>query len=133
MLSSECNRKVNCKTVAEAAVPATSATSIAPLDQQPCRHAHHRSAVCSSALLLFCASKAFAGAAKVRSSPPASHVPRPCLPCSLKDVEHQDGKLFLVFEWLDRDLKKYMDSFPPGLLDKTMVKVSCALQTCISL
>ena len=28
----------------------------------------------------------------------------------LKDVEHADGRLYLVFEWVDKDLKKYMDS-----------------------
>jgi len=33
----------------------------------------------------------------------------------LRDVEHQDGRLYLVFEWLDRDLKKHMDSSPAGL------------------
>ena len=27
----------------------------------------------------------------------------------LKDVEHADGRLYLVFEWVDKDLKKYMD------------------------
>lgn len=27
----------------------------------------------------------------------------------LKDVELGDGRLFLVFEWVDKDLKKYMD------------------------
>ena len=27
----------------------------------------------------------------------------------LKDVVHQDQKLYLVFEFLDQDLKKYMD------------------------
>jgi hypothetical protein len=30
--------------------------------------------------------------------------------CRLKDVEHAEGRLYLVFEWLDKDLKKYMDS-----------------------
>ena len=29
----------------------------------------------------------------------------------LKDVEHADGRLYLVFEWVDKDLKKYMDRF----------------------
>ena len=33
----------------------------------------------------------------------------------LKDVEHSDGRLYLVFEWLDRDLKKYMDTVPAGM------------------
>ena len=26
------------------------------------------------------------------------------------DVEHSENRLYLVFEWLDKDLKKYMDS-----------------------
>jgi serine/threonine protein kinase len=29
-----------------------------------------------------------------------------------KDVVHQDNKLYLVFEYLDQDLKRYMDSVP---------------------
>mmetsp|Transcript_933 Transcript_933/g.1657 ORF Transcript_933/g.1657 Transcript_933/m.1657 type:complete len:299 (-) Transcript_933:47-943(-) len=33
----------------------------------------------------------------------------------LKDVVHSDNKLYLVFEYLDQDLKKYMDSVPNGL------------------
>jgi serine/threonine protein kinase len=28
----------------------------------------------------------------------------------LMDVEHSENRLYLVFEWLDKDLKKYMDS-----------------------
>jgi serine/threonine protein kinase len=40
----------------------------------------------------------------------------------LKDVEHSDGKLFLVFEWLDKDLKKYMDAQPPGPLGKPLIQ-----------
>lgn len=39
----------------------------------------------------------------------------------LKDVEHQDGRLYLVFEWLDKDLKKYMDAVP-GPMDMKLVK-----------
>lgn len=27
----------------------------------------------------------------------------------LKDVEHSEGRLYLVFEWVDQDLKKFMD------------------------
>ena len=30
--------------------------------------------------------------------------------CSLDEVIHQEAKLYLVFEFLDQDLKKYMDS-----------------------
>jgi hypothetical protein len=50
-------------------------------------------------------------------SPPPPHCPTsssssraPRAHCRLKDVEHSDGRLYLVFEWVDKDLKKYMDS-----------------------
>lgn len=33
----------------------------------------------------------------------------------LKDVAHADGRLHLVFEWKDMDLKKYMDSCKGGV------------------
>ena len=36
-------------------------------------------------------------------------------PYRLKDVEHSHGKLYLVFEWLDKDLSKYMSSTPDGM------------------
>lgn len=32
---------------------------------------------------------------------------------SLLDVHHREGELWLVFEWLDRDLKQYMDGTGP--------------------
>jgi len=32
----------------------------------------------------------------------------------LLDVVHSDKKLYLVFEFLDLDLKKYMDMLPSG-------------------
>lgn len=35
--------------------------------------------------------------------------------CRLKDVDNSDGKLVLAFEWMDKDLKKYMDSAPGGI------------------
>jgi len=38
------------------------------------------------------------------------------------DVVHGDKKLFLVFEYLDRDLKKYMDSVPAGGISLSLVK-----------
>lgn len=41
----------------------------------------------------------------------------------LLDVVHADKKLFLVFEYLDRDLKKYMDSVPAGGISLSLVKV----------
>ena len=43
----------------------------------------------------------------------------------LKDCVQSDGKLYLVFEFLDRDLKKYMDSVS-SMLDPMLVKVSYA-------
>ncbi len=38
-------------------------------------------------------------------------------------MEHSEGRLYLVFEWVDRDLKKYMESIP-GALHMNIVKVS---------
>ncbi len=36
----------------------------------------------------------------------------------------QENKLYLVFEFLSMDLKKYMDSIPSGqFMDKMLVKV----------
>lgn len=32
--------------------------------------------------------------------------------CSLKDVVTEQRQLFLVFEWVDKDLKMYMKSLP---------------------
>lgn len=41
----------------------------------------------------------------------------------LEDVLMQENKLYLVFEFLSMDLKKYMDSIPPGQqMDKMLVK-----------
>lgn len=43
---------------------------------------------------------------------------------SLEEVLMQDGRLYLVFEFLSMDLKKYMDSLPKEkLMDKQLVKV----------
>lgn len=39
----------------------------------------------------------------------------------LKDVVHENQKLYLVFEYLEQDLKKYMD-FVGGPLDRLLVK-----------
>lgn len=36
--------------------------------------------------------------------------PIACLPFRLHDVVHHNSKLYLVFEYLDLDLKRYMDS-----------------------
>lgn len=46
---------------------------------------------------------------------------------SLKDVEHSEGRLYLVFEWLEKDLKKFMDSVK-GKLDIPLVKVRLELK-----
>lgn len=40
----------------------------------------------------------------------------------LLDVVPSDKKLFMVFEFLDRDLKKYMDSVPAGGISLPLVK-----------
>jgi len=41
----------------------------------------------------------------------------------LLDVVHSEKKLYLVFEYLNLDLKKYMDMMPPGGLPLPLVKV----------
>ena len=46
-------------------------------------------------------------------------------PCRLEDVIHADNRLYLVFEFLDLDLKKHMDSNPDVCKDHRLVKVSC--------
>ncbi|MPC15959.1 cyclin-dependent kinase 1-like [Portunus trituberculatus] len=44
----------------------------------------------------------------------------------LEDVLMEESKLFLVFEFLNMDLKKYMDSLPSGkYIDKKLVKSYC--------
>ena len=53
------------------------------------------------------------------SSPPRS---RPPTPNSLMDVIHQDKKLYLVFEFLDVDLKKHLDTHPHIGNDRRAVK-----------
>mmetsp|Transcript_21890 Transcript_21890/g.43437 ORF Transcript_21890/g.43437 Transcript_21890/m.43437 type:complete len:326 (+) Transcript_21890:89-1066(+) len=42
----------------------------------------------------------------------------------LKDVLHQDRKLYLVFEFLDQDLKKYMDAIGGGKMTKGTVSMN---------
>ncbi|XP_072117678.1 cyclin-dependent kinase 2-like isoform X5 [Mobula birostris] len=42
----------------------------------------------------------------------------------LLDVIHSEKKLYLVFEFLNKDLKKYMDSAPPTGLSLQLVKSS---------
>lgn len=42
----------------------------------------------------------------------------------LQDVVHSEKRLYLVFEYLDLDLKKHMDSCPEFSKDPCLVKVS---------
>nr|XP_035938675.1 cyclin-dependent kinase 1-like isoform X3 [Halichoerus grypus] len=43
---------------------------------------------------------------------------------SLQDVLMQDSRLYLIFEFLSMDLKKYLDSIPPGqFMDSSLVKI----------
>lgn len=42
----------------------------------------------------------------------------------LQDVVHSEKRLYLVFEYLDLDLKKHMDSCPEFSKDPRLVKVS---------
>lgn len=46
-----------------------------------------------------------------------------CPPARLLDVVHSEKKLYLVFEFLSQDLKKYMDSAPASELPLRSVKV----------
>lgn len=48
--------------------------------------------------------------------------------CRLLDVIHSDQKLYLVFEFLDNDLKKFMDTYT-GLLPMQLVKVRLSLKS----
>lgn len=47
-----------------------------------------------------------------------------CLGIRLQDVVHSEKKLYLVFEYLDLDLKKHMDSCPDFANDPRLIKVS---------
>ncbi|KAJ8306821.1 hypothetical protein KUTeg_014905 [Tegillarca granosa] len=40
----------------------------------------------------------------------------------LLDVVHSEKKLYLVFEYLNQDLKKYMDSCPPSGITSSLIK-----------
>lgn len=54
----------------------------------------------------------------------------PLLLFRLLDVLMQESKLYLVFEFLSMDLKKYLDSIPSGqYMDPMLVKVchNCVL------
>ena len=41
----------------------------------------------------------------------------------LQDVVHSEKRLYLVFEYLDLDLKKHMDSSPDFAKDRRQIKV----------
>jgi hypothetical protein len=43
--------------------------------------------------------------------------------CRLYDVIHADKRLYLVFEYLDLDLKKLMDALPGFSSDHRLIKV----------
>lgn len=43
---------------------------------------------------------------------------------SLETIIHQDSKLYLVFEFMQMDLKKFLDNLPTGkLIDTMLLKV----------
>ena len=56
------------------------------------------------------------------NSPPPMHGIH--FPSSLYEVLHCDRKLYLVFEYLDYDLKKYMDKHMSNGIPHDVVKVS---------
>lgn len=43
--------------------------------------------------------------------------------CRLHDVVHSEKRIYLVFEYLDLDLKKFMDSCPEFAKNPTLIKV----------
>ncbi len=43
--------------------------------------------------------------------------------CRLNDVVQSEGRLFLVFEFIDRDLKKFFEA-TEGPLPPSLIKVS---------
>lgn len=48
-----------------------------------------------------------------------------CVDPRLLDVLMQESRLYLIFEFLSMDLKKYLDSIPAGqYMDPMLVKVS---------
>jgi serine/threonine protein kinase len=52
---------------------------------------------------------------------PSVHVRR------LQDVVHSENRLYLVFEYLDQDLKNYMESVDPDGMPAVLIKVRCCL------
>lgn len=59
-----------------------------------------------------------------RPGPPGGPRSDRCPPARLLDVVHSEKKLYLVFEFLSQDLKKYMDSAPASELPLRSVKVA---------
>ena len=53
--------------------------------------------------------------------------------CSLLEVLHCDRKLFLVFEYLDYDLKKFMDRSAPTGIPHEHVKVGKKFFICYTI
>lgn len=50
----------------------------------------------------------------------------------LHDVIHSENRLYLVFEYLDQDLKKHMDSVPGGMSPKLIkVRLAHSLPCCL--
>ena len=49
----------------------------------------------------------------------------------LYDVVHSEKKLYLIFEYLNQDLKKYMDSCPPSGMPSSLVKVCAVSLFCV--
>lgn len=48
----------------------------------------------------------------------------PLLYISLVEVLYEESKLYLVFEFLDMDLKRYLDTLPKGkTIDRILMKV----------
>ena len=50
----------------------------------------------------------------------------------LLDVVHSEKKLYLVFEYLHQDLKKYMDSCPPTGLGTSLIRVRLSMPPTVS-
>ncbi|RWW27513.1 hypothetical protein BHE74_00019955, partial [Ensete ventricosum] len=48
----------------------------------------------------------------------------------LHDVVHSEKSIYLVFEYMDMDLKKHMDSHPEFFKDRRLIKVRIWQQWC---
>lgn len=55
--------------------------------------------------------------------PPLVHGQSPFFLYSLEEVIPSNDKLYLVFEYLDRDLKQYMEQIYPQKVDRMLAKV----------